>query len=692
MRIKVDAKQAVITEHETLTVGSRGIMIGLEFSPEWDGLAKTALFWDGVGEPIPVLIFSDFVEIPAELTASNTLKPSVVFKGVASDGSVVYPAVECPLGSVWHGIRTGGYPAEPPTPDWTAQIEAAVREAVETANGVRSDADEGVFDGGYYTVVATATGDKLTFTWTASDPGMEAIPPQTVALDIPGASPEEIAKAVEAYLTEHPVQASVQSVNSKTGNVVLTAEDVQADPAGAAQAVADELRGEIAGIVVPTKLSELTDDTQHRTVTDAEKAEWSSKQPAGDYATSAELAQAVETQAAKDAQQDAAISGKQPAGDYLTEETDPTVPAWAKQPSKPTYTAEEVGALPDSTEALKNPNALTFTGAVSATYDGSKPVRVEIPVGGSGGPANASELAATVPAGLPAETAGTVQAVLEALAEKPSGGGSEWELVKSIKWNSNMEVHVESIDYDTNMITAASHGLSNDDVIYTVGMIQSNKTMNLGPLPIRRIPKGIVLGTKLYVINADISTFQISLTKAGPPVDLTPPDIVDFSAWHFEKQTTNICKISNMTVKTDLKIVYHGKGLYRQLAQTTQGEYSIANPGVEGENANIFDILVPTEFNTKQSGMATFKYLFSIASDTIETSGEASMCRIGNKYVGAARFNYAGVTPGNAAWNTLSKSYTWGANIIAPKLSPSLSLVYWSFPVANGFEFEVYTK
>lgn len=36
---------------------------------------------------------------------------------------------------------------------------------------------------------------------------------------------------------------------------------------------------------------------------------------------------------------------------YLTEytETDPTVPKWAKQPTKPTYTADEVGALPDTT-------------------------------------------------------------------------------------------------------------------------------------------------------------------------------------------------------------------------------------------------------------------------------------------------------------------------------------------------------
>lgn len=44
-----------------------------------------------------------------------------------------------------------------------------------------------------------------------------------------------------------------------------------------------------------------------------------------------------------------ALSGKQPTGNYLTEEQDPTVPEWAKQPQKPAYTAQEVGALPDTT-------------------------------------------------------------------------------------------------------------------------------------------------------------------------------------------------------------------------------------------------------------------------------------------------------------------------------------------------------
>ena len=44
-----------------------------------------------------------------------------------------------------------------------------------------------------------------------------------------------------------------------------------------------------------------------------------------------------------------ALGGKQPTGDYLTEELDPTVPEWAKQPQKPAYTAQEVGALPATT-------------------------------------------------------------------------------------------------------------------------------------------------------------------------------------------------------------------------------------------------------------------------------------------------------------------------------------------------------
>lgn len=43
-----------------------------------------------------------------------------------------------------------------------------------------------------------------------------------------------------------------------------------------------------------------------------------------------------------------ALAGKQPKGNYLQSETDPTVPSWAKQSKKPSYTASEVGARPSS--------------------------------------------------------------------------------------------------------------------------------------------------------------------------------------------------------------------------------------------------------------------------------------------------------------------------------------------------------
>lgn len=97
----------------------------------------------------------------------------------------------------------------------------------------------------------------------------------------------------------------------------------------------------------------------------------------------------------------------QPAGNYLTQETDPTVPEWAKQATKPEYTAAEVGALPSSTEIpsktsdltndsgfitdedvpekLPNPQKIIFTGAVSVEYDGSSQQTINIPSGGGTG-------------------------------------------------------------------------------------------------------------------------------------------------------------------------------------------------------------------------------------------------------------------------------------------------------------------
>lgn len=56
----------------------------------------------------------------------------------------------------------------------------------------------------------------------------------------------------------------------------------------------------------------------------------------------------------------------------LQEESDPTVPSWAKAATKPTYTAAEVGALPSDTEYVKKIEVDTTLGNISVyKSDGS---------------------------------------------------------------------------------------------------------------------------------------------------------------------------------------------------------------------------------------------------------------------------------------------------------------------------------
>ena len=60
--------------------------------------------------------------------------------------------------------------------------------------------------------------------------------------------------------------------------------------------------------------------------------------------------------------------------DAIKDEKDPTVPDWAKQPSKPTYTASEVGALPSSyTPPVTSVNGKTGEVALNAQDVGARP-------------------------------------------------------------------------------------------------------------------------------------------------------------------------------------------------------------------------------------------------------------------------------------------------------------------------------
>ena len=101
-------------------------------------------------------------------------------------------------------------------------------------------------------------------------------------------------------------------------------------------------------------------------------------------------------------------------------------------------------------EKFANPNALTFTGAVNATYDGSTAVSVEIPSGGSGG--------TDISLGLTSAAVGqriNVKAVDE--SGKPTAweaadmSGDRWELINAIEIpDGTEETNALTINTDKN--------------------------------------------------------------------------------------------------------------------------------------------------------------------------------------------------------------------------------------------------
>lgn len=181
---------------------------------------------------------------------------------------------------------------------------------------------------------------------------------------------------------------------------------------------------------VPKALSDMTEDTSHRTVTDAEKQTWNAKSNfSGKYADLSGKPTIPSAYTHPDEHPASMISGLATVAtsgkysDLSGRPTIPTVPSALKNPNALTFTGAASGSydgseaktvniptvpsalknpkaltidgqsydgskavnvtLPTVPSALKNPQKLIFAGAASGEYDGSSEVTIEIPTGGS---------------------------------------------------------------------------------------------------------------------------------------------------------------------------------------------------------------------------------------------------------------------------------------------------------------------
>ena len=124
----------------------------------------------------------------------------------------------------------------------------------------------------------------------------------------------------------------------------LTQADATAGTATSARVITAKVLHDSIVELLPTKLSDLTDDVGYITTeSDPTVPAWAKASTKPSY-TAQEVGALPSTTTIPSTTSDLVND----AG-FITTESDPTVPAWAKESTKPSYTATEVGALPAST-------------------------------------------------------------------------------------------------------------------------------------------------------------------------------------------------------------------------------------------------------------------------------------------------------------------------------------------------------
>ena len=425
--------------------------IEFDMDEAWSSfLSVVAQFIQG-GEPKNVQVKDGYCFVPPELEVGDF---ELCLRG--DDGESVVASVNRLTFEVCEGFDPSGETPLPPSPDLYTQLIKEIDSGKKIAQSVREDADAGLFngergaDGGWYTPSVTQTDENtLRMDFTPSKGDMPGVEHTDIMLPDGGGGTSDHSKLSNRDAADqHPMSA----------------------------------------------------------ITGLEKA----------------------------------LGDKQPVGEYLTTETDPTVPAWAKAETKPSYTASEVGADPSGTAtarvsshnteatahsdirlliqgltdrlnsladsddttldqlseivayiksnrtlieaittskvsvadiidnlttnvtnkplssaqgvalkamidaitiptALPNPNALTFTGTVSGSYDGSAPLEVEIPSGGGGlTVTNTAAVGQTIKVSAVDETGQPTE--WEAVDMASGGGGiSGFRLVRDITLTEDAE-------------------------------------------------------------------------------------------------------------------------------------------------------------------------------------------------------------------------------------------------------------
>lgn len=365
--ISVNAYRLSPERFEAGTSGSYGFeRMALTFSEEWQGLSKTVTFFPPKSRPVTkVLTDGDAFDIPPEATAKSGEILFTVFG--YRDGKRIYAhSGEMLVRSVKKGE---GLPSEAPTPSEKEQILAfvtAIKEMIE-AGKIKGDSPYVGENGNWFVgdtdtgVSATKLPHVLTFTGAASgvydgsEPVEVEIPEEGNKVFFQEEEPED-AETGDFWYVEEEESGGLLVVTVDANNKAShTAAEINTFVQSGGSAVLVWFSNVFHAKIITASKCQF--GTMFNATTGA--TEWIMDVDASGKATFSNVVLA---------------SLKNPNAITLTGAVEATYDG-----SKPVEVEIPTPQSVDIPEALPNPNAITFTGAVEATYDGSQPVVVEIP-------------------------------------------------------------------------------------------------------------------------------------------------------------------------------------------------------------------------------------------------------------------------------------------------------------------------
>lgn len=154
IKVYCDGARIRCFPHGNLNVGMVGAPVEFDFSSEWDGLGKIAVFRCD-GERDMIVSADGKTTVPHEILTTPGMDVEVGVYAVKADGTTwPAPTTYCNIGTVKEGADPSGDESYPPTPDMGEQAVAAAStalqaaaEAQQVAAEIQRRADSGEFDG-----------------------------------------------------------------------------------------------------------------------------------------------------------------------------------------------------------------------------------------------------------------------------------------------------------------------------------------------------------------------------------------------------------------------------------------------------------------------------------------------------------------------------------------------------------------